>query len=83
MLWLSKKPEWTRAKDLSLSTHSFGIGAIAALVEGEKDGNDQNKIRFLPSYDRTASLWYRGHYVRLSRSRVSEGMWMKQVLAVK
>ena len=83
MLWLSKRPEWTRAKELSISTHSFGVGDIAALVEGEEDGNSQNKIRFLPSHDRTASLWYRGHYIRLSRSRISEGIFMKQVLTIK
>jgi chaperone BCS1 len=83
MMWLSKRPEWTRARELSISTQSFGVGDIASLVEGEEDGNDQNKIRFLPSHDRTASLWYRGHYVRLSRSRVSEGIWTKQVLTMK
>ncbi|KAF9779268.1 P-loop containing nucleoside triphosphate hydrolase protein [Thelephora terrestris] len=83
MMWLSKRPEWTRARELSISTQSFGVGDIASLVEGEEDGNDQNKIRFLPSHDRTASLWYRGHYVRLSRSRVTEGMWTKQVLTMR
>jgi hypothetical protein len=45
MMWLSKRPEWTRARELSISTQSFGVGDIASLVEGEEDGNDQNKIR--------------------------------------
>ena len=83
MLWLSKKPEWTQAKGLSVSTRSFGIGDIAALVEGEEDGDPQNKVRFLPSFDRMASLWYRGHYMRLTRTRISEGYYMKQLLTVK
>ena len=83
MLWLSKKPEWTQAKGLSISTHSFGIGDIAALVEGEEDGNSQTKIRFLPAYDRTASLWYRGHYFRLSRGQILDGGYVKHVLTMK
>ena len=83
MLWLSKKPEWTQAKELSISTRSFGIGDAAALVEGEQDGNSQNKIRFLPAYDRTASLWYRGHYIRLSRGQILDGGYVKQILTMK
>lgn len=83
MLWLSKKPEWTQARELSINTHSFGVGAIATLVEGETDDDPQHRIRFLPSYDRSASLWYRGHYIRLSRDKVVDWFYVKDVLTMK
>ena len=83
-MWLSKQPEWTGAKELSISNHSFGIGARAVLVEGEADDSSQHKIRFLPSYDCSTSLWYRGHYIRMSRAQVSDGpFYMREVLTVK
>ena len=85
MLWLSKQPTWTRAKELSISTYSFGVGGRAVLLEGEADsGNTQRKIGFLPSFDCSASLWYRGHYVRLSRSQVQDGpFYTKEILTIK
>lgn len=82
MLWLSKRPEWTQARELSINTDSFGVGAIAASVEGEADDNPEHRIRFLPSYTRSASLWHRGHYVRLSRDRIPDGMYMKDILTI-
>jgi chaperone BCS1 len=83
MLWLSKRPEWADAKELLVSTHSFGVGDLPSLVEAGEDGDSQNKIRFLPTHDRTASLWYQGHYVRLSRSLIQEGVYVKETLTVK
>jgi len=54
------------------------------LVEGEADDNSQHKIRFLPSYDCSTSLWYRGHYIRLSRSQVQDGpFYTKETLTMK
>ena len=84
MLWLSKQPEWTRAKELSINTHSFGVGARAVLVEGEEDDSSQRKIRFLPSIDCSASLWYRGHYLRLTRNQVPDGpFYVKETLTMR
>lgn len=84
MLWLSKQPAWTRAKELSISSRSFGVGARAVLVEGEADDNSQRMIRFLPSYDCPASLWYRGHYVRLLRSEIQDGpFYTKEILTIR
>lgn len=84
MLWLSKHPAWTRAKELSISSRSFGVGARAVLVEGEADDSSQRMIQFLPSHDCSASLWYRGHYVRLSRNLVQDGpFYMKEMLTIK
>ena len=84
MLWLSKQPSWTRAKELSISSRSFGVGARAVLVEGEADDNSQRMIRFLPSHDCPASLWYRGHYVRLSRSQIQDGpFYTKEIITIR
>ena len=84
MLWLSKQPAWTRAKELSISTHSFGIGARPVLVEGEDGDSTQSRIRFLPSFDCSASLWYRGRYVRLTRTQVPDGpFYTKETLTIR
>ena len=86
MFWLSKQPKWAQARELSISTRSFGVGYGSALVEGEEDdgdGDPQHKVKFLPSHDRSTSLWYRGHYLRLSRSEVPDGPYTKDVLKVR
>ena len=84
MFWLSKQPAWTRAKELSIVTHSFGIGARPVLVEGEDDDSSQSRIRFLPSFDYSASLWYRGRYVRLTRTQAPDGpLFMKETLKIR
>jgi len=84
MLWLSEQPAWTRAKELSISAQSFGVGSRAVLLEGETDDSSQCKIRFLPSIDCSASLWYRGHYVRLTRSDVPDGAFFtREILTMK
>ena len=84
MLWLSKQPAWTRAKELSISSRSFGVGARAVLVEGEADDNSQRMIRFFPSHDCPTSLWYRNHYVRLSRSEIQDGaFYTKEILTIR
>ena len=84
MLWLSKQPAWTQAKELSISSHSFGVGAPAVLVEGEPDDSSQRKIRFLPFQDYPASVWYRGHYIRFSRNPVPNGSFYgNEILTIK
>ena len=83
MVWLSKQSAWTQAKGLSISSRTFGTGVRAVLVEGEADSDTKPTIRFLPSYDCLASLWYRGHYVRLSRSQIPDGYYVKEVLTIK
>lgn len=83
MSWLAKRPEWTQAKELSISTHSFEVGAVVTLAEGEADDISQDRIRFTPSRDWTASFWHQGRYIRLSRSRVQEGVYVKQILTIK
>ena len=84
MLWLSKQPAWTQAKELSISTNSFGIGTRPILVEGEEGDSSQGRIRFLPSFDCSASLWYRGRYVRLTRTQVQDGpFYTKETLTIR
>jgi len=84
MVWLSEQPAWTQAKELSISTYSFGVGARSVLVEGEADDNTQRKLGFLPSHDCSASLWYRGHYLRMTRTQVPDGpFYVKETLSMK
>jgi chaperone BCS1 len=84
MMWLSKQPAWTQAKELSISTRSFGVGAAAVTVEGEEDDNAQRKIRFFPSFGCSASLWYKGHYLHLTRHQVQDGpFYIKEILTMK
>ncbi|KAG5647856.1 hypothetical protein DXG03_007780 [Asterophora parasitica] len=37
MVWLSKKPAWAEARELQVSTRSFGLNSSAVLVPGEEE----------------------------------------------
>ncbi|KAJ7097167.1 P-loop containing nucleoside triphosphate hydrolase protein [Mycena belliarum] len=78
MLWLSKQPSWVEARDLEISTKTFGLDASAILVPGEED--DQNlssvssrSLAYLPASSVTCSLWYRRRYMSIKRVKTKTG----------
>ncbi|KAJ7309949.1 hypothetical protein DFH08DRAFT_974552 [Mycena albidolilacea] len=71
MVWLSKQPSWASARDIEISTRTFGLNASAIMVPGEEDDNnlsllDSRKLAYLPSASLSYSLWY--HNRTLTRS---------------
>jgi chaperone BCS1 len=74
MVWLSKQPTWRRARDLQVSTSSFGLNARAIRIPGEtldttgKNSGDARTIGYLPAFGTTHSLFYKGHWMRITRN---------------
>lgn len=75
LYWLSKQPTWSRARFINISTRTFGLASPAVFFAGDDDQTPGRKICYLPSFSRTYSLWYRGHYVSVTRCEVSEGAY--------
>ncbi|KAJ7486613.1 P-loop containing nucleoside triphosphate hydrolase protein [Mycena latifolia] len=78
MLWLSKQPSWVKARDLEVSTRSFGLNASAILVPGEEDEQDLSQLSsrslaYLPATDLTCSMWYRRRYMSITRVKAKTG----------
>ncbi|KAF8871281.1 P-loop containing nucleoside triphosphate hydrolase protein [Gymnopilus junonius] len=72
MLWLSKQPSWKNARDVEISTRSFGLNSNAVLIEGEEDDltallNRDRQLAYLPSEASVHHLWYKRHWVRVTR----------------
>ncbi|PPQ68406.1 hypothetical protein CVT26_006077 [Gymnopilus dilepis] len=89
MLWLSKQPSWRRARDVQISTSSLGLNANAVLIEGEETDpsavvNGDRQLAYLPSEASVHHLWYRGHWVRVTRIiRQGQGYYSRREEALE
>ena len=71
LYWLSRHPVWGKARMVEVSTRDFGLGNVR-----EDDDNETcYKISYLPSMDNTYSLWYKRHYMTVSREEKNETRW--------
>ncbi|KAI9440874.1 P-loop containing nucleoside triphosphate hydrolase protein [Lactarius indigo] len=83
MHWLSKQPAWGRSREFEITTRSVGRNQLnqstaGDLDEEEMDEEDENeldhgrrkrKVAFMPSPDTTHTIYYRGHWLKITRSR--------------
>lgn len=67
MIWLSKQPSWSQTREVQVSTRAFGLNG------NDKVDDDNRKITFLPALFSTYSLWYKGRWMRITRTRVETG----------
>ncbi|KAF7356490.1 hypothetical protein MVEN_00982100 [Mycena venus] len=79
MVWLSKHPSWAQAREVEISTRSFGLNTSAIMVPGEEDDNNlsllaSRKLAYLPSASMTYSLWYHRRYMTITRVQVANGL---------
>ena len=74
-----------QARFVNISTRSFGLNSPAVAITGDDDDEaDGRKLCYLPSFARTYSLWYKGHFLSVTRSQVSEGIYnTKEVLQIE
>ena len=74
-----------QARFVNISTRSFGLNSPAVAITGDEDDEaNGRKLCYLPSFARTYSLWYRGHYLSVTRSQVHEGIYnTKEVLQIE
>ncbi|KAJ4474945.1 P-loop containing nucleoside triphosphate hydrolase protein [Lentinula aciculospora] len=82
MHWLSKQPAWGRSREFEITTRSVGRHGLTQTTTGdleeEEDEDDDDalihgrrkrKVAFMPSVDTTHTIYYRGHWLRITRSK--------------
>ncbi|KIK56980.1 hypothetical protein GYMLUDRAFT_247260 [Collybiopsis luxurians FD-317 M1] len=79
MHWLSKQPAWGRSREFEITTRSAGRHSLTQNTTGdleeEEDDNElvhgrrKRKVAFMPSVDTTHTIYYRGHWLRITRSK--------------
>ncbi|KAJ7272562.1 P-loop containing nucleoside triphosphate hydrolase protein [Mycena haematopus] len=81
MHWLSKQPAWGRSREFEITTRSAGRNGgltettAGDLEEDEEDdgslvhGRRKRKVAFQPSIDTTHTIYYRGHWLRITRTK--------------
>lgn len=83
MVWLSKQPSWTNARDVQISTRSFGLKSNAVLIPGEEDDDPSamvsgdRRLSYIPSYASSHSFWYKRRWCRVSRLQKEGTQWYK------
>ncbi|KAG8861432.1 hypothetical protein FRB96_002881 [Tulasnella sp. 330] len=84
MHWLSKQPAWGRSREFEITTRTAGRDGMLAktnhedLMEDEDsqeedenelvNGRRKKQVAFMPSIDTTHTIYYRGHWLRVTRS---------------
>ncbi|KAJ7105454.1 P-loop containing nucleoside triphosphate hydrolase protein [Mycena crocata] len=79
MVWLSKQASWAQAREVEISTRSFGLNTSAIMVPGEESDNvsllASRKLAYLPSASLTYSMWYRRRYMSITRVQAQSGYY--------
>lgn len=88
MLWLSRRPEWQRSREFETTTRTTTVGLSARtnggteLEDDEPDdpedeltpGKQKLKVVFQPTFDTTHTIFYKGHWLRVRRSKKQDGV---------
>lgn len=79
MYWLSKQPAWGRSREFDITTRALSHNGIIQnttgdLDDGEEDealvhGKKKRKVAFIPSPETTHTIYYRGHWLRITRTK--------------
>ncbi|CAK5267500.1 unnamed protein product [Mycena citricolor] len=82
MHWLSKQPAWGRSREFEITTRSVNRTGMSEPTTGDveeddecEDDNDlvhgrrKRKVAFMPSVDTTHTIYYRGHWLRITRTQ--------------
>jgi len=83
MHWLCKQPAWGRSREFETTTRTNVPGAMNSSfgdefedLEAEEDdapGKQKMRVVFMPTFDTTHTIYYKGHWLRVVRSRQSNG----------
>jgi len=92
MHWLCKQPAWGRSREFETTTRSNVPGAMSTSfgdefedLEAEDDdapGKQKMRVVFMPTLDTTHTIYYKGHWLRVCRSRQSNGDEMLSISVV-
>ncbi|KAJ7156894.1 P-loop containing nucleoside triphosphate hydrolase protein [Mycena crocata] len=82
MHWLSKQPAWGRSREFEITTRSAGRNGLTQTTTGDLEeeeeeeddgslvhGRRKRKVAFQPSVDTTHTIYYRGHWLRIMRTK--------------
>ena len=66
---------------IDVSTRSFGLNSPAVEIFGDDSDDDEGRtLSYLPSFTRTYTVWFKGHYVRVTRSQAQDGFYSRKEL---
>nr|GAT54245.1 predicted protein [Mycena chlorophos] len=91
MLWLSRRPEWQRSREFETTTRASHAGQQATGWEEDPDlGSEfddsanpsKTRVIFQPTFDTTHTIYWRGHWLRVRRSRGTDGCEILSVSVV-
>ncbi|KAI0047147.1 P-loop containing nucleoside triphosphate hydrolase protein [Auriscalpium vulgare] len=82
MHWLSKQPAWGRSREFEITTRTVSRNGLTQATTGDLEdemeddedselvhGRRKRKVAFMPSPDTTHTIYYRGHWLRITRTR--------------
>ncbi|KAF4611160.1 hypothetical protein D9613_007271 [Agrocybe pediades] len=80
MHWLSKQPSWGRSREFEITTRSVNRSGLSQSTTGDVEeeeeeddtlvhGRRRRKVQFMPSLDTTHTIYYRGHWLRITRTK--------------
>ncbi|KAH9851980.1 hypothetical protein C2E23DRAFT_216722 [Lenzites betulinus] len=82
MHWLSKQPAWGRSRDFDITTRSVSRHGLQQKTTGDLEdeeeeesaefsqgGGRKRKVAIVPSMDTTHTIYYRGHWLRITRTK--------------
>ncbi|KIY51107.1 P-loop containing nucleoside triphosphate hydrolase protein [Fistulina hepatica ATCC 64428] len=85
MLWLSKRPEWHRSREFETKTISNTLTNDNFVVDYDVDDDDdrhdyddtkpRTTVIFQPTCDTTHTIYYKGHWLRVTRGRTQADSW--------
>ncbi|KAK2461070.1 hypothetical protein APHAL10511_006917 [Amanita phalloides] len=91
MLWLSRRPEWQRSREFETTTRSSSFGMSNDNSFGDDDecdddddapGKVKTRVVFQPTFDSTHTIYYKSHWLRVRRTRKSDGCEMLSISVV-
>ncbi|KAF8645067.1 hypothetical protein AX16_008125 [Volvariella volvacea WC 439] len=84
MVWLSKRPAWGFARELQVTTRSWGLGSSAVRVPGDEDepselvSGSSKKLGYLPSMATSYTLWHKGHWMQITRTEKQKNYYSNE-----
>ncbi|KAL5536657.1 hypothetical protein ACEPAF_480 [Sanghuangporus sanghuang] len=93
--WLSKQPAWGQSREFDITTRSVGRTSITQSTTGDLEeeeidddedelvhGRRKRKVAFMPSPGTTHTIYYRGHWLRITRTQKSHGYHCYSEIAI-
>ncbi|KZV80210.1 hypothetical protein EXIGLDRAFT_705667 [Exidia glandulosa HHB12029] len=87
MHWLAKQPAWQKSREFETTTRTTTVGinpnqnSISEDEDVDQDdpedeltpGKQKVKVVFQPTFDTTLTIFYKGHWLRVRRSKKQDG----------